>query len=501
MSSSLGLDVSDVVRVDIVIEPTPASNRNFGIGMLVGDSAVITGEERYRTYSNLDGVIADFGTTAPEYVAADSFFSQEPQPDIVQIGRWLATPSAGVLYGQGLSPTQQQITNFNSITTGSFTISVDGTSHNVTATNLTSATNLNAVAAAVQAKITAYATCVWNPTFNRFVITSNTTGVASIVLPTTPEGAGVDLGPLMGLTTAAGAQSEAGEAAESYTAALAALAAISAQWYCALPSTTNAIQNADMLGAAALIEGESPVRIMGVTDGNETIINTAYDPSGPGDLPSQLKALGYFRTFVQYSSGSTVAAVSMYARASTVDFTAQNSTLTLKFKQQPGVAAEFLSETQAVNLKAKNCNVFAAYNNSTSILQEGTMANGFFFDEVFNCDWLQNNVQTNLWNLLYTTPTKIPQTDPGIHQLVTNVNASLQQSVYNGMTGPGVYNGPDFGVLQNGDTLANGYYSYAAPVALQNPGDRIARKAPTIQSAITLAGAVHFSTVIINVTR
>ena len=53
--------------------------------------------------------------------------------------RWLATASAGVLYGQGLSPTQQEITNFNSISTGSFTISIDGASHNITGVNFTAA--------------------------------------------------------------------------------------------------------------------------------------------------------------------------------------------------------------------------------------------------------------------------------------------------------------------------------------------------------------------------
>jgi hypothetical protein len=145
--------------------------------------------------------------------------------------------------------------------------------------------------------------------------------------------------------------------------------------------------------------------------------------------------------------------------------------------------------------------VFAAYNNGTSILQEGLMSNGYFFDEVFGTDWLQNDVQTNLWNLLLETPTKIPQTDPGIHQLINNVNGSLGNAVYNGLVGPGVYDGPPFGTLSTRDTLASGYYSYAAPVATQSISDRIARKAPTIQAAVTLAGAVHFSSVIINVTR
>jgi hypothetical protein len=34
------------------------------------------------------------------------------------------------------------------------------------------------------------------------------------------------------------------------------------------------------------------------------------------------------------------------------------------------------------------------------------MANGDFFDERHGLDWLQNYVQTNLYNLLYTSPPK-----------------------------------------------------------------------------------------------
>ncbi len=41
------------------------------------------------------------------------------------------------------------------------------------------------------------------------------------------------------------------------------------------------------------------------------------------------------------------------------------------------------------------------------------MANGDFFDERHGLDWLQNYVQNNLYNLLYTSTTKVPQTDPG----------------------------------------------------------------------------------------
>ena len=128
------------------------------------------------------------------------------------------------------------------------------------------------------------------------------------------------------------------------------------------------------------------------------------------------------------------------------------------------------------------------------------MCNGDFFDERHGLDWLQNYVQNNLYNVLYTSTTKVPQTDPGITRLLTSVNGSLEQGVTNGLMAPG------YGMATNrqpatGDTLTTGYYTYAPPIASQAQADREARKAPVIQCAIKLAGAVHFADVIINVNR
>jgi hypothetical protein len=63
----------------------------------------------------------------------------------------------------------------------------------------------------------------------------------------------------------------------------------------------------------------------------------------------------------------------------------------------------------------------------------GRHGNGDFFDERHGLDWLQNYVQTNLYNLLYTSTTKIPQTDAGVTRLLSNVEQSMDQSVTNGL--------------------------------------------------------------------
>lgn len=152
-------------------------------------------------------------------------------------------------------------------------------------------------------------------------------------------------------------------------------------------------------------------------------------------------------------------------------------------------------------MRGKNCNVFVNYNNDTAIIQEGVMCNGYFFDEVHGLDWLQNDLQTAVYNLLYTSQTKVPQTNAGINQIVTTLEARLDQAVANGLVAPGQWGGPAFGAITTGQFLTKGYYVYAAPVESQAQADREARKAPVIQIAVKLAGAVHFVDVIVNVNR
>nr|DAL18044.1 MAG TPA_asm: tail sheath protein [Caudoviricetes sp.] len=254
---------------------------------------------------------------------------------------------------------------------------------------------------------------------------------------------------------------------------------------------------AEITATAAAIQASSLSRVFAVTSDDSGIIDSASTT----DIASTLKAAGYGRTFVQYSTKSKYAALSAFGRAFTVNFTGNNTTITLKFKTEPGVTYETLTSSQAAAVDAKNANVFVYYANDTAILQQGVMANGDFFDERHGLDWLQNYVQTNLFNLMYTSTTKIPQTEAGITRLLSNVEQSLDQAVSNGLVAPGVWNGGDIGQISAGDTLTKGYYVYAQPLSSQAQADRETRKAPLIQAAIKLAGAVHYADVQINVVR
>ncbi|MCE9898088.1 MULTISPECIES: DUF3383 family protein [Raoultella] len=268
-------------------------------------------------------------------------------------------------------------------------------------------------------------------------------------------------------------------------------------WYGLAIADSADLVEADVISVAAAIEASSLSRILAVTTDDVNVLVAG----NTDNIGYKLKAAGYGRTFWQYSSSRKYAAISAFGRAFTVNFTGNNTTITLKFKTEPGVTYETLTTTQAAAIDSINGNVYVYYANDTAIIQQGVMANGDFFDERHGLDWLQNYVQTNLYNLLYTSATKIPQTDAGVTRLMTNVEASLDQAVNNGLVAPGVWNGGPIGQIESGDTLTKGYYVYADSVDNQAQSDREARKSPVIQAALKLAGAIHYGDVQINVVR
>jgi len=493
-----GLSVQDVVSVTIQMSPVASPLRNFGSLLVLGDSDIVDVQQRFRLYTTVAAVLADFGSNAPESAAAKLFFAQSPTPAQLYVGRWAAANTHGTLIGASLTATQQLMTNFTSILNGGVNFTIDGVAQNLTGLNFSLQSNLNGVAAVIQSALAGAASVVWNSVYSRFEIKSSTTGTSSAV-SFASAGANQDISALLGLTATQGGYTVAGILAESIESAVSTFMNLTNAWYGLQIASTTAVADNDYVNVAGLIEasGGSSSRIFGVT----TQEQAALLSTSSTDLAALLQAGGYTRSFCQYSSSSPYASASIFGKAFGVNFQASNSTITLKFKQEPLITAETLTESQALALQNKNCNVFVNYNNSTAILQEGKMAGGFFFDEVHGTDWLQNQIQTDVYNALFTSPTKIPQTDAGINILATIVAQDCQLAVNNGLVAPGVWNGPAIGALVPGQFLSTGYYVFQPPVATQNITDRQNRKAPPIQAAIKLAGAVHFASVIVSVNR
>lgn len=488
-----GLNVGRLVRVSVNLAPLAAARRGFGTLLIAGDSNVINGSERIRSYVDLESVATDFGTAAPEYLAASLYFGQSPRPQTLMIGRWIRTATAGLLQGGILTSAEQALANWTAITNGSFKVTIDAVEKTVTGLNFSAVTNLNGVASAINAVLTG-GTVAWDG--SRFTITSSTTGVTSSVGYAVAASTGTNISGLLKLISSTALAPVAGFAAETPVECAAALANQSGQWYGLSFAASTMPTAAQTVEVAAFIEGASISRIFGVTETDTRVLDATYT----SDLASQLKALSYKRTCVQFSA-NPYAICSMIGRAFSVNFSANRSTITLMYKQEPGVVAALLTETQAQTLKAKRCNVFVQYMNDTAIIQYGVMSGQAYFDEIHGLDWFSDALQTAEYNLLYQSKTKIPQTDAGQNQLVNVASGVCAEAINNGLIAPGQWNADGFGQLARGDYLAEGFYIYTQPMAAQDQSIREQRIAPPIQIALKLAGAIHEIDCIVDVNR
>lgn len=602
----MSLSVSRLVRVDVNLSPLAAAPRSFGVLMVAGDSNVISGLERFRTYVTIEGVATDFGVNAPEYHAAALYFGQTPKPSTIMIGRWLRTATAGFNEGGILSPSEQTLSNFTSITNGGLVISIDGTVHTLTGLDFSAETNLNGVASVITAALSGAGIVTWDG--SEFKVISSTTGAAtfasgSVSISAQPSpgdsftvqgtavsfvasgpsgnqvlissvdaagtmanllsflqssidanlslntysangslsitvkalssgtggnahtlvksgtnlsvsgatlsggtngssvsyattGSGTDLSVPLKLTVLLSQALIPGYNAESPVECAAALAVKSAAWYGLMFQASTQPSDSQNLDVAEFIEALDLKRFFGVTITSTNVLSALV----MNDLASLLKARGYLQSTTQYSQNA-YAIASLFGREFSVDFNGNKTTITLMYKQEPGVVGEELTEQQAETLEAKRCNVFVNYVNNTVIIEDGTCAGPAYIDEIHGLNWLQDSIQNNCYNLLYQSTTKIPQTDAGVNQLVNAIAASCELAVTNGLVAPGTWTAQGFGELQTGQYLKSGYYIYAQPVALQSQADREARKAPPIQVAVKLAGAIQFVEIILNVNR
>jgi len=498
--ANTGLPVSRLVDVQVDLSPQAAQGSDFNTLLILGSSGVIDTIERMRDYATIGEVANDFGTSAPEYLAAVLWFEQNPQPNKLFIGQWAKTATSGQLRGGSLTPTQQLITNFTAITAGAFAIKVDGASAvQVTGLNFSGASNLNGVASLISTALASKgASCVWDGTYDRFIITSLTTGAASAVDFLAAPASGTNIIELLQCSAAdtpSGAYTVPGIAAETAVAAVSLFdLQFNSKWYAL---TILGAADADHLAVAAYIEAANPAHYYGVSTMSAGVTIAATT----NDIASLLSAGNYSKTCVQYSSTNPYSVCSYLARILTTNWDANNSTITLMYKQEPGIVPETINSNQADSINGKNCNVFVTYQNSTAIIQYGKSSSGDYTDTIIGLDWLAGEIQNVVYNLLYTSTTKIPQTDVGNNQIATVIEAALYAAVNNGLLAPGQWNSAGFGQLKQGDFLRKGFYVYAPPISSQSQADREARKSVPFQVAAKLAGAVHTVDVIVNVNR
>lgn len=225
---------------------------------------------------------------------------------------------------------------------------------------------------------------------------------------------------------------------------------------------------------------------------------------GDGSIFKKAKDLKYRRTIGIYSTKHDDAIAGIMAYAMGMMTGTINSAFTLKFKGIAGVTTENSEAAIAVSavdkLKKQNGNIYVNRGFYYDMFEEGTMADGTFFDEIIYLDKLKNDCQLALMDL-FVQNAKIAQTEGGMTRIHNALNGVLKDYQRIGYLETGVWRGDTILGLKYGDTVNNGYLVQSEPIAEQNQADRENRIAPPIYIALKLAGAIHSAVVQIDVNR
>lgn len=493
-------DISNVINVQLVPSGTLAAQDNMNVVAIMTSQAdgPLSTANRYELYSNSTDVATDFGSASDANAFATAFFGTQPNPTnaggVLVMGFWRAADenvaaTSAVLTGAQLSEATV-VSQLQQISDGAFDIDIDGVTVNATALDFQSVTDLAGVVTEINLGITGGTASL--SADNRILITSDTTGATSLITFVTDPGTGTYVGTILALASGTGATTVQGAAATVLSAETKedALNALLAEVNFKGAMFIDQPTDGERATLAAWSQSNSVLQY-------DVFTGTNYLDVDPANAVWLIKLSGQTNYRCLYSpANNRKLAASYMARVHTVLFSAENSALTMHLKElsQP---AEEISETDLASAKTVGLDVYTTIKQTPVVLTSG--ANDFV-DNRYNLIAFIDAVQTDMFNVLKATGTKVPQTREGVNRLVDQGEKTSRQYVRAGVFAPGTWNSPDyFGDLNtfNRSIEQNGFYWLAGSLADQSAADRAARKSPVLQAAVKNAGAIHSADVII----
>jgi hypothetical protein len=442
------MPLSDIVTVSITSEVAGVTAAGFGTPLILSADAAFP--ERVRTYTDSDGVDADFTTTSPTYLAALAMFAQNPRPESVKVGRLVNKPTQIVSIDLGsagiLASTEYQIQVTDSL--GNVQVASYTTDGTPTETELWAG-----LEAAFNALVGPTMTAVNTGPNTSLVLTGDTAGVWHGIATLTPDDqydAGVYLSIIQSDT-------DAGMAAD-----LAAIASADNDWYGVYcPFASEAIVTV----IATYVEANEKIYVPGLQDSA-----TVTAAAGGTDAADDLSDSAFARTAPMYHPDpAEFAAAAWLGRCLPLDPGSE----TWKFKTLATVATYPITATHQVNLEAKHCNYYYAVA-GVNITSQGVVSANEFVDVVRFRDWLRARISEAVFARLAGASNKIAFTDRGIAILEGEILGVLKA----GVTAGGLSDDPAPTVL-------------APKASASTSGDKLARILRNMRFTGTLAGAIH----------
>ena len=235
----------------------------------------------------------------------------------------------------------------------------------------------------------------------------------------------------------------------------------------------------DVIGAAALVTNES------------------------ASLAATLFGLQQRRVHQIWSATRDHKALSFAGRMSSVDFAGVQTAINPKGKQLPSTTPDNLTLTQVAELTRKRCNYYTRYGDTPIYAEGWTANNDTWVDVQYFLNWLTNDIQTRLFDLVIRHPTRLPQTEAGLASIQSECERACQQGVRNGHLAAGRKVGEAtagqirlaIGNPEFDGTLTQGYLVHVPRITTLSEAQRAARRAPSVSIWLAGSGAINYVTV------
>lgn len=483
------ISINNVVNVSLSSVSASLSEYNVGNLMIVTDETpTILNPKDIMIYADSGSVVSDFGIGSKVSEQADIVFSQTP--NILSSGGRLlvgriknVSPTSGYEALTG----EIDIDALKLISDGCLDISVDGgASSQLENLDFTSIEDKDDVYSVIEAGLVGVSGILLSVKEGVLTIQSSTTGSSSSVVLSAGTGTGTDISSALDIANdlqVVGQDSRPETPTETFYRLF---GATYFGGFIYLPT----ISDIDFLSLARAVQTKNCMMFKGVSDITDVTSGVGYS----------VKAQSLSHTRVIYSSQSIATAYASVLLAT--NFRGSDTAKTMHLKTLSGVEADD-SITDSV-LSVLSSNGVDSYLYVAGLPRVWTTSANTYSDEVLNQIWFANSIEVAGFNCLSQTNTKIPQTEYGMTLLKSAYQSVCQQAVNNGVIGAGRWSiSQTFGdpTVFRSSISSYGYYIYSAPISSQSQADREDRKAPLIQIAIKLTGAIHSTDVIILVNR
>jgi hypothetical protein len=443
-------EVKDYVVINITRESARVTRPGFGTPLLFGGHYHLPPTTRVYTYTDPADMLDDgFLTTDDLYIAALKLMSQELSPESFKIARKLEDVN---------SKASLAFTGTPSAGTWTLTIGIaDATPVESGAITYAADNDCATIKSVIEAM-----TGITTVTVTGLYSTGYTIEFTGVDAAHDFRVTAINVASLTGVTAATVTQDQYGSATEAWDVGLAAVIAEDNDWY-SLVATTRT--KADILLLAAAIESAD--------------IKTYFACTGEADVKNgvasntllSLKALAYDRTAYLFSEDYANFPEAAWLGG---QLPKNPGSITWKFKTLIGITPDTLTATQFGNIKNNYGNTYETVGGVNIISSEAQVVSGEYIDIIRGTDWLQVNMQTELYTLLISSD-KIPMTERGAGAIQSKIEYWL-----------GVGESQAYNLLVPGASVVNVPKVSELPLV-----DRTARFYSGITFSSQYAGAVH----------